>query len=294
MVSVQTAHTLLAASGAAALLLLLAAFALHRHLGRVDARLRAVEPAAAAQRAAQTWLDGLDRLAASLTPRAYRAAVHARLERAGLSARVSVARFLAICGLGSLALWGFGLLLSTTLTMVLLLPIEALACVVVGGIVVDRKAARRRHAVQRSLPATLDLLVLAMEAGLSFDAALREVVAEWPSASSREFERVLALTQLGLGRREALQEVADALALDSFRRLASRLGTAERLGSSMVLVMRAEADEARRERRAIATKRMAQAPTKILLPTAFLILPVTMIVVLGPAVPELIRIAGGS
>jgi pilus assembly protein TadC len=58
--------------------------------------------------------------------------------------------------------------------------------------------------------------------------------------------------------------------------------------------MRLEAEDARRERRARAARAVARAPIKVLLPMALLVLPVTLIVVLGPAVPTLIRIARGG
>jgi len=68
---------------------------------------------------------------------------------------------------------------------------------------------------------------------------------------------------------------------------------AANLALDEALLLRAEAEEARRERRTVASRKIAQAPTKILIPTALLILPVTLIVLLGPALPQLLSVATG-
>jgi len=113
--------------------------------------------------------------------------------------------------------------------------------------------------------------------------------------------RIAALHEAGAIRGSGVQglelarlhDIAEALDLETLRRLAGRVSAAERLGSSVVLILRAEAEEARRERRTIAGRKISQAPTKILIPTALLILPVTLIVLLGPALPQVVNIVGG-
>lgn len=271
-----------------------AAVALLSHLVRVDARLRAVQTTGRRQHGLRGWPALVEQTLGRFIPKPYQAALQRRLERANLADRVAPAELVllaaAVAALASGATLGWtGLVAALSLY-----PMGLSLTLLVIGIGLDRLAVRRQRAVQRSLSATLDLLVLAMEAGPSLDAAIREVVAEWQSPASRELERALTLTQLGLTRGAAFQQIADTLDLESLRRLATRINAAERLGSSLVLLLRAEAEEARRERRVAATRQVARAPTKILIPTALLILPVTLIVLLGPALPQLMHMAAGG
>ena len=275
--------------------LIVSALLLQRRTGRLESRLRSLARQVGGKRQGPGWMVGLERLATRWTPRTYRVALGKRIDRANLTDRVNPATVILLANVLALSLSLFETAISRKAGLAaLLLPVNLVLSLVLLGLLLDRRATKRRTAVQRSLASTLDLFVLAMEAGLSFDGALREVVAEWHSPASRELERVVMLGQLGVSRGAALQEIAETLDLDSFRRMASRLSTADRLGTSMVLVLRSEAEEARRERRAIATRKVAQAPTKILVPMALLVLPVTMIVVLGPALPQILRLARGG
>ncbi|MGI8914742.1 MAG: type II secretion system F family protein [Chloroflexota bacterium] len=281
------------ASGVVGLCCVLAALALLRHLAHLEARLRVVEAKTSDRHRSSTWLAAVERVVFRVMPPAFRQTMQRRLDRSQLAGRLTPAQVLLLAL--AMALGGVALttLVTTASIATALLPVYLVLAVLLSGFWFDRRATKRRQAVQNSLPATMDLLVLAMEAGLSLDAAIREVVAEWHSPASRELERVASLTQLGMTRGEALRDIAEMLDLETMRRLAGRVSAAERLGSSMVLILRGEAEEARRERRLLASKRIAQAPTKILLPTALLILPVTLIVLLGPALPQILSLAGG-
>ena len=286
-------NVLLIASGSVAASCLAAALVVTRHVARVEARLRAVEAMTPSGRTSAVWIAAAERLVVRLTPRSYQRGLQQRLDRASLGGRLTPAQVVLTAVAVGVACAAVTVVASRLSVALALLPVYVILAVLVSGLWLDRRANLRREGVQRSLPATLDLLVLALEAGLSLDAALREVVAEWHSPASRELERVSTLTQFGMSRGEALQEVADSLDMEFLRRLASRVSAAERLGTSLVLILRAEADEARRERRTIASRKIAQAPTKILIPAAILILPATLIVLLGPAIPQVLRAVGG-
>jgi tight adherence protein C len=286
-------NDLLLASGTMAAGCLAAAFAVTRHLARVEARLRAVEALTPSGPTPAVWTASVERLVVRAMPRSYQRGLQRRLDRARLAGRLTPAQLVlttAALGAGAATVTAVA---SRPSAALMLFPAYVILAALAVGFWLDRRAALRRQAVQRSLPATLDLLVLALEAGMSLDGSLREVVAEWHSPASRELERVSTLTQFGMSRGEALQEVAESLDLEILRRLASRVSAAERLGTSLVLILRAEADEARHERRTIASRRIAQAPTKILIPAALLILPATLIVLLGPAIPQVLRAVGG-
>lgn len=293
MLAVFSPTVLLTASGVAAGCCVLAALALLRYLAQLEQRLRTVEAVTVEQPRPKAMLGAAERLVRRFAPLAYRKGLHDRLVHARLEDRTTPEQVILLTIAIAIGVATLTALTASVSFAAALFPLYALLATIFEGIWLDRRAMRRRQAVQASLPATLDLLVLAMEAGLSLDAAIREVVAEWHSAASRELERVPTLTQLGMSRGEALHDIAEALDLETLRRLAGRVSAAERLGSSVVLILRAEAEEARRERRTIAGRKISQAPTKILIPTALLILPVTLIVLLGPALPQVVNIVGG-
>ena len=293
MLSFVSPNELLIASGIMATCCLGAALAVTRHMALVEGRLRAVEALTPTGRTPTVWIAAVERLVVRVTPRSYQRGLQRRLDRARFTGRLTPAQVvLTACVLGVTGT-AVTAVVSRLSVGIALFPLYVILAVLVSGFWLDRRAAARRQAVQRSLPATLDLLVLALEAGMSLDGALREVVTEWHSPASRELERVSTLTQFGMSRGEALQEVAESLDMEIMRRLAGRVSAAERLGASLVLILRAEADEARHERRTIASRKIAQAPTKILIPAALLILPATLIVLLGPAIPQVLHAVGG-
>lgn len=293
ILSLVSPAELLVASGLMAACCLAAALAVTRRMALVNARLRAVEVLTPSGRTPVVWVAAVERLVMRVTPRSYQRGMQRRLDRARFAGRLTPSQVvLAAFALGIVGA-AVTVVVSRLSVAIALLPVYVVLAVLAAGFWLDHRAALRREAVQRSLPATLDLLVLALEAGMSLDGALREVVAEWHSPASRELERVSMLTQFGMSRGEALQEVAESLDLEILRRLGGRVSAAERLGASLVLILRAEADEARHERRTIASRRIAQAPTKILIPAALLILPATLIVLLGPAIPEVLHAVGG-
>lgn len=293
LLAVFSPTVLLTASGLAAGCCVLAALAILRYLSQLEKRLRTVEAVTVEQPRPKAMLAAVERLASRLTPVSYRKGLHDRLVHAQLAERTTPEQVVLLTATIAVGVATLTALSANVSLAAALLPLYVILAAVLMGIWLDRRATRRRQAVQTSLPATLDLLVLALEAGLSLDAAIREVVAEWHSAASRELERVATLTQFGMSRGEALHDIAEALNLETLRRLAARVSAAERLGTSVVLILRAEAEEARRERRTVAGRKISQAPTKILIPTALLILPVTLIVLLGPALPQIVAIAGG-
>src|SRR5438132_1122065 len=69
------------------------------------------------------------------------------------------------------------------------------------------KTQARQKEIQRSLPDSLDLLVISVEAGLGFDAAIQRLVEKKSDALATEFARVLAEMRVGRSRRDALKDM---------------------------------------------------------------------------------------
>ncbi len=142
----------------------------------------------------------------------------------------------------------------------------------------DRIALRRSDTV-KSLPFFLDLVTLCVEAGLNLNSALAQAVARGPHGPLRdELQRVLRDVRAGKSRADALRAFADRMRNASVAYLVTALIQAEATGMSLGPVLRAQAEQRRAERFALAEKRAMEAPVKMLLPLIGFIFPCTFIV----------------
>jgi tight adherence protein C len=146
------------------------------------------------------------------------------------------------------------------------------------------KISSRKKSVIKSLPDALDLLTICVEAGLGFDQAMQKVAEKWEDDLSRSFARVLHEIRLGKTRREALRDMSDRLDVSDVTSFIAAVIQAEQLGVSIAKVLRIQSDQMRIRRRQRAEERAHQAPVKMLFPMVFLIFPAIWIVLLGPAV----------
>ncbi|NPA27291.1 MAG: type II secretion system F family protein [Chloroflexi bacterium] len=153
---------------------------------------------------------------------------------------------------------------------------------------------RRKKVIQKALPDVLDLLSIAVEAGLTFDGAIQQVVERWDNEVSVEFGRVLREMQLGKSRRDALRDLAQRIDLPELTSFVAAVIQAEQLGVGLTKILRIQADGMRLKRRQRAEEEARKAPIKMLFPLAFLIMPALFIVLLGPAVFILMKSALGS
>lgn len=146
------------------------------------------------------------------------------------------------------------------------------------------KIRSRKQSVIRSLPDALDLLTICVEAGLGFDQAMQKVAEKWDDDLSRSFARVLHEIRLGKIRREALRDMANRLDVSDVTSFVAAVIQAEQLGVSIAKVLRIQSDQMRVRRRQRAEEKAHQAPVKMLFPMVFLIFPAIWIVLLGPAI----------
>ena len=163
----------------------------------------------------------------------------------------------------------------------------ALAAGIIGPrAVVDRLATRRRDRVRKSLPDCLDLLVVCIEAGVSFDAAMLRVARDMELAHpelSSELWVVNRKMNAGMVRDEAVSGLWRRTGVEEMRGLCSSIIQSERLGTSVARVLRTYAETLRRKRKQAAEKRAAEAALKMIVPLAIFLLPALFAVILGPA-----------
>ncbi len=146
------------------------------------------------------------------------------------------------------------------------------------------KITRRQQSIVRALPDALDLLVICVEAGLGFDAAMGKVFEKWDNELSIAFGRVLREIQLGKVRREALRDMANRMDVPDVTAFVAAIIQADQLGVSMSKILRVQSDQMRVKRRQRAQEKAHQAPVKMMLPMVFLIFPSLWIVLLGPSI----------
>lgn len=158
----------------------------------------------------------------------------------------------------------------------------------------SRRISRRQQGLINALPDALDMLTIAIEAGLSFENALQEIAAKWTNDLSWEFSRVLRDIGMGQSRRQALVGLSDRTGVPDIAGFVAALNQAEELGVSIGRVLKVQAEELRVRRRQRAQERANQAPIKMLFPLVFLIFPAIFAVLLGPSVPQLLQAFGGG
>jgi tight adherence protein C len=154
----------------------------------------------------------------------------------------------------------------------------------------DRRKAARQSGLRRALPDAMDVLVICLEGGLSLPGAVKRVAAELRTAHpglAGELNIVQREVQLGQSTGEALRNFAQRTDLEEIRSLASVVIQAERFGASLVKALRVHAETLREKRLQYAEEMGQKAAVKILFPTVLCIFPSLFIVILGPAMIQL-------
>jgi tight adherence protein C len=159
---------------------------------------------------------------------------------------------------------------------------------------VKSKIKRRQDGVIKALPDALDLLVICVEAGLGFDAALGKVYEKWDNELSIAFGRVLREIQLGKLRREALRDMSLRMDVPDVNAFTAAIIQADQLGVSMAKILRVQSDQMRTKRRQRAQEKAHQAPVKMMIPMVLLIFPSIWIVLLGPAILQVMSVSGNG
>ena len=265
----------------------------------VEGRLRAYEtglPITAAEmelqapfgdRIVRPAIKRLGRLLEQTMPEKARQRIHLDLYLAGRPAGLSTSDFIAIryvvtglfCCLGI----GAGLLAGSAVFIALGATVGAVVGLVLPTFWLRRKVKGRRNEIQFVLPDVIDVLVVCVEAGLTFEAAVEKVGQKYDHALAEEFVRVLQEIRLGKPRLEALNDMAQRCGVEELNSFAQAVIQSEQLGSGIVKVLRIQSDEIRQKRLLTAQERGARASLKMLIPMVGCIFPTLWVILLGPA-----------
>lgn len=173
------------------------------------------------------------------------------------------------------------------------LTIFAVVVVVAGAwqvpLVINRsREHQRRRMFEIELSDALGEMVMGVEAGLTLEAVMNQYSKRHSSSLGSEFARVLDRINLGSSRMAALEEFRDRTPTPGVRMFVSAVQQNQKLGTPLASVLRQQSQTARRRRRQAVEEHAAKLSLKMIFPTIFCILPVLLIVVVGPAIIRMI------
>ncbi|WP_436521372.1 type II secretion system F family protein [Actinoplanes sp. HUAS TT8] len=148
---------------------------------------------------------------------------------------------------------------------------------------------KRQQQLLRSLPDVMDALVIGVEAGLGLDSAMDHVGRSMTGPMSDELRRVLQEMRLGVSRAEALRSLSARTTVRDLKRLVTALVQAGELGISVANILREHAQDQRVRRRQRAEEMAQKVPVKLIFPVMFCMLPAIFVILIGPAVLQLIK-----
>jgi tight adherence protein C len=245
------------------------------------------------ERVLRPAIEKLGSLMSRSTPQKARQDLLNRLELAGRPGNLTPEDFVAVRLVAAAIAAALGLVVGLLLANPVYLVIALAGGAIVGYYVpvlwLRQKVDARKAEIQKNLPDALDLLVICVDAGLGFDAALARVTDKYHNALSDLLSKALREVSLGRPRLEALDEMGRNSGVEDLHNFMQAVIQSEQFGTGIGKILRIQADEMRRKRRQRAQERGAQATLKMMLPMVGCIFPTLWIVLLGPALLILMR-----
>ncbi len=250
------------------------------------------------ERAIAPIIEGLGKFALRFTPQGWVTKAQKKLVYAGMADRMdgntwAALRIIALIGvlvMFFIVQGAFGTPIQKLMLFGVLMGIGFVG----PEAVLNRRIDERRKEMEKSLPDLIDLLVISVEAGLGFEAAMGRVTQAVPGELSREFTRTLQETRVGVSRHKALRALAERTDVDDLNAFVLALIQADQFGVSIARMLRVQADEMRVRRRQRAQEKAFAAPVKLVFPLVLCIFPSMFVVLLGPAAINIATVFGGD
>jgi tight adherence protein C len=251
--------------------------------------LRGLDPAAGMR--TTSGRSGGSAMVGLLTPRGTVRRIQGLLARAGhpmdwpLSRVIAAKLVLPAIGVG----FGLLYLLSTPgLLPLLLIAVVVVVAYFVPDLLLYSRGLERQQAIQLELADTLDQMTIAVEAGLGFESAMARVGRNGKGPLAQELVRTLQDISLGQPRRDAYLALAERTDVQDLGRFVRAVLQADAYGVSIADVLRVQSHEMRLKRRQRAEEKAMKLPVKVIFPLILCILPALFVVVLGPAVMDIV------
>jgi tight adherence protein C len=157
---------------------------------------------------------------------------------------------------------------------------------------ISKRKKRRWKEVQMALPDTLDLLVACVEAGMGLNQSLARVAEEVRHVShvmAEELTMVNLEIRAGTARGDALMNLGERSELEDMRALVNMLAQSDRFGTSVAQSLRVHVDALRTKRRQAAEEAAAKTTIKLVFPLVLFVFPALFVVILTPAVIQVVE-----
>jgi tight adherence protein C len=241
-------------------------------------------------------LESIMRPLASRLPARRTGEVRQKLCRAGDPYNLTPAGFQAVRyalgALGAIAGLALGLILPLNLPLILTVPVSGALVAVFGymgpRLWLEQRISQRRHQIHLSLAEATDLLTLVVESGMSLDEGLLSITERFHNALGDEIGKVLREIRLGRPRMAALEHMAESVGVADLHHLVESIVQSDQMGVPIARLLRVQATEMRRRQRQLAQERAAQASSRMVFPMVGCIFPVLWIVLLGPAIIQVV------
>jgi len=214
------------------------------------------------------------------------------------SAKIVYGAKALICMLVPLGLFLIKLALNIPMKSTLLMAILISAALVgfyAPDVFLRLRIADRKQKILKGFPDALDLLIVCVEAGMSLDSAITRVGEELKLSNkvlSDELKYLNLELRAGKSRRDALKNFGFRTDLEEVISLMTLLIQTDRFGTSIAQALRVYSETMRTQRYQRAEEMAAKLPVKLVLPLILCIFPSLFVVILGPAIIQVVRVWG--
>lgn len=172
-------------------------------------------------------------------------------------------------------------------------PLPATLSFLLPDYVLSRKVRERRGRIVMELPAIVELLRLCLSAGQGIEQGLRLVAEEGAGIVADELRRALREMQATRkGVPQVLKEMADRNGVPELTSFVRVITVTDKHGTRLTETLGAQAATLRHQKRLHIQEEGEKATVKMLMPVALLILPVFFIVILYPALVQMLGLGG--
>jgi tight adherence protein C len=159
---------------------------------------------------------------------------------------------------------------------------------VVPQLILSTAWGKRKKEIIRTLPESLDLLRICLNAGYNFSNALAQVVSLLPDGATRqELTRVVADLRSGRTVAQSMQDFAHRVPIDQVESFVRAVNIAQSMGTDMASTLATQSSEARAEYERVVEVKAQKLQTTLFLPIIGLFLPALMILIFGPSLTDL-------
>ena len=267
------------------------------NINKPDAKEQAMIDKTFSNRVIRPIIRGIENRLRQLAPKQIRKMLEDRIFRAGKQGVWSVNRLILF--------WVISIVLVTCITFFAIQNstlqfLQRIMIIILGGFIgatlpfamLNANIRQRQKKIRKQLPEFLDILCVSVQAGLSFDGAVAKIATKMKGPLIVEFKRMQSDVSLGMTRQYALTQMAKRCDLEEVYLFTTSIIQAEKLGTSMSKTLKMQADNMRDRHRQFVKSEAMKAPVKIIFPMVLFIFPSIFVVLLFPAVLQLVKTLG--